>query len=87
MLGLLAKKMVYNICHDVRELIKHLFIPEFLKWTLPFLNLVKSTDENKGQLKIKNRMANSVDPEQSHLDLHCLCKYMYWSAGLKELCM
>ena len=36
-------------------------------------------------------MANSVDPEEtdhyepSHLDLHCLQKYLYWSSGLKGL--
>ena len=29
-------------------------------------------------------MANSVDPEPSHLDLHCLLKYLFWSAGLKQ---
>ena len=33
-------------------------------------------------------MTNSVDPdkmarnEQSHLDLHCLQRYLLWSAGL-----
>ena len=41
--------------------------------------------------KINQRMANSVDPdetaryESSHLDLHCLQRYLYWSAGIKEL--
>ena len=35
--------------------------------------------------------ANSVDPddtahyEPSHLDLHCLHMYLFWSTGLKEL--
>ena len=35
-------------------------------------------------------MANSVDPvetapyEPSHLDLHCLQRYLFWSAGLCE---
>ena len=34
-------------------------------------------------------MANSVDPDEtacyeaSHLDLHCLQRYLYWSARLK----
>ena len=34
-------------------------------------------------------MANSVDPDEtahyepSHLDLHCLHRYLFWSAGLK----
>ena len=36
-------------------------------------------------------MANSVDPDEtahyepSHLDLHCLTCYWFWSAGLKVL--
>ena len=36
-------------------------------------------------------MANCVDPDEmahnepSHLDLHCLHKYLFWSAGLKGL--
>ena len=36
-------------------------------------------------------MANSVDTdmmvrnELSHLDLHCLQKYLYWSLGIKRL--
>ena len=35
-------------------------------------------------------MANSVDPDEmahyepSHLDLHCLQKYLYWSIVMKE---
>ena len=39
--------------------------------------------------KSNNRMANSVDPDEmasnepSHLDLHCLQRYLYWSAGMK----
>ena len=34
-------------------------------------------------------MAKSKDPDEmayyewSHLDLHCLCRYLFWSAGLK----
>ena len=34
-------------------------------------------------------MANSVDPRKmarsSHLDLHCLQRYLFWSTGLKRL--
>ena len=36
-------------------------------------------------------MANSVDPDEtardepSHLDLHCLNRYLFWSVGLKGL--
>ena len=43
------------------------------------------------QTKIKNRMANSVDPDEmacykpSYLDLLCLQRYMLWFAGLKGL--
>ena len=42
-------------------------------------------------MKINHRIANSVDPDEtaryepSHLDLHCLQRYLYWSAGLKGL--
>ena len=43
------------------------------------------------QSKIKNRMANSVDTDEmahyepSHLDLHCLQRYLYWSSVTKGL--
>ena len=43
------------------------------------------------QLHISNRIGNSVDPDEtahdepSHLDLHCLQKYMYSSVGMKGL--
>ena len=42
-------------------------------------------------LKIKNRMANSVDPDEtsryvpSHLDLNCLHSYLFWSVRLNGL--
>ena len=42
-------------------------------------------------LKIINRLANSVDPDEtahyepSHLDLHCLHWYLFWSTGLNGL--
>ena len=38
----------------------------------------------------QNRMANSVDPDEtahyepSHQDLHCLHRFLVWSAGLKS---
>ena len=41
--------------------------------------------------KLNNILANSVDPndtdhyEQSRLDLHCLQRYLYWSAGVTGL--
>ena len=41
----------------------------------------------------RSQKANSVDPDEtaryepSHLDLHCLHRYMFWSAVLKGLTM
>ena len=65
------------------------FIPEFLV-TLPSLNLGMFTDAKIWfQSKIRNRMANSVGPDEtpryepSHLDLHCLHRYLFCFAGLK----
>ena len=64
------------------------FNPEFLKWTLPSLNLDTSIVANS---KINNWITNDVDPDEmahyepSHLDLHCLQRYLYWSKGMKEL--
>ena len=43
-------------------------------------------------VKSKNRMANNVNPDEtaldepSDLDLHCLHRYLFWSARLKGLC-
>ena len=43
------------------------------------------------QSKINNKMATSVDPDEtapdepSHLDLHCLERYLYWPVGIKGL--
>ena len=40
------------------------------------------------QSKIKNKMANSADPDEtahyepSHLELHCLDRYWFWSVEL-----
>ena len=51
------------------------FIPEFLQWTLPCVNLDISILANRDMSKISNRMTNSVDPDEtahyelSHLDL------------------
>ena len=50
------------------------------------------SDANRGPSKIKNRMANSVNPDEtalnvpSHLDLHCSHWYLFWSLlkGLKS---
>ena len=50
-----------------------------------------STDEVRFYSKIRNRMANSVDPDKmahykpSHLDLNCLHRYLYRSTVLKKV--
>ena len=68
------------------------FIPKFLTWTLPSLTLDTSIVANWGfSKKINNEIPKSVDPDEtaryepSHLYLHCLQWYLYWSVGLKEL--
>ena len=56
---------------------------------LPFLTLDMSTNANGFQSTIKNRMVNSVNPDEmahyqwSHLDLHYLLRFWFWSAWLK----
>ena len=66
--------------------------PEFLKWAFLSLNFGHIYCFSEGfESKISNRMANSVDSDElahyepSQLDLNCLQRYHYWSAGLKEL--
>ena len=69
------------------------FTSEFLKWTIPSMNLDISIDANRGfsQKIKKNRMANSVAPDDaaaydsSHLNIHCLHRYLFWSVVLKGL--
>ena len=70
----LMTKKRYSILSTFRNI--NLFVPNFLKWILPSLNLDMSTDAKKGfQSNFENRMANSVDPhetvhyEPAHLDL------------------
>ena len=70
------------------DLIFNPFVPEFMKWIIPSLNLDTPTDANRNfSLKSKNRLANCVDPVEtapykpSHLDLYCLHMYLFWSAG------
>ena len=64
------------------------FIPEFL-WTLSSLNFHMTIDIKWWfQSKIENIMANSVGHDEtarnepSHQDLHCLHRYLFWSARL-----
>ena len=71
--------------------------PKFLKWTWLSLNLdasiVANSDvcQKKKKNKKKNRMAKSVDPNEmacykpSHLNVHCLLRFSFWSARLKGL--
>ena len=70
--------------------------PKVLKWSLPALNLDMLVLHMGVSIKIKkkkkkNRMANSVDPDEtahyepSHLDRLCLQRYLFLSAGLKGL--
>ena len=54
----------------------------FLKRILPSLNLDMSIIANRESAKNKNKMADSVNQEEmvhykpTHLDLHCLQKYL-----------
>ena len=63
------------------------FIPEFLKWILPSLNLVRTIVPNTGFSQNLNRTTDSVDPderahyESSHPDPHCLHRYVYGLQG------
>ena len=56
-------------------------------WTLPYLNL----DTSAFWSKINNRMAKSIDPDEtarrdpSHQNLHCLQRYLLRSEELKGL--
>ena len=58
------------------------FNPEFLMWCRPSLNLDMSNTENKSQSDVKNRLANSVDPDEtarnepSHQHLQSLHRYL-----------
>ena len=56
------------------------------------LTMVTSISANSSfSQKPNNGMANRVDPDEraryepSHLDLHCLQRYMYWSVEIKGL--
>ena len=65
------------------------FTLEFTKWTLQSPNLITSIVANRGfSKKINDRIATGVELDEtykSHLDLHCLQRYLFWSAGMKEL--
>ena len=81
-----------SVVHIGKILTHNPFSRDFLKWTLPSLNLDMSTNTNRRfRLKSKNTIANSIDPDEkahykpSHLDLHCLHRYLFWSTELKGL--
>ena len=69
------------------------FIPQLLQYTLPSLNLETSIVANRGINKNLEVQLNGkqcgfrLDGEPSHLDLHCLYKYLlvFWSIRLKGL--
>ena len=42
----------------------------------------KQTNKEKTTTK-KKRMANGVHPDETDLDIHCVRRYLFWSAGLK----
>ena len=50
-----------------------------------------SIDTNRNFSKTTKQKGSSVDPDEtaryepSHLDLHCLHRYLFWSDGLKGL--
>ena len=87
---MIAKIKSYRYIHSS-------FIPEFLKWILQSLNLVRTIVPNRvrplfgtmvlTRFKI-NRIANNVDPDEtpryelSPLALQCLHRLLYQSTGL-----
>ena len=60
-------------------------ISEFLKWTILYVNLVRSIVPNRGLSLKSNQLANRVDPnktaheddEPSNQDIHCLQKHCF----------
>ena len=65
------------------------FTPEFQRRTLPFVTLDTSIDAKSGFSQIINRMADSVDPDEtahnepSHQDLHCFQWCLCWYVVMK----
>ena len=54
--------------------------PELLIWTLQSLNLDTFIVANRD---FSQKSTQTYEP--SHLDLHCLQRYLYWSVGIKGL--
>ena len=64
------------------------FIPEFLKWTFPSLNLDMSTDVNRGFIQKSKTELQTVLSLKSHLIwIYTVCtyRYLFCSARLKGL--
>ena len=74
------------------------FNPEFLTWTLPSLNLdtfnvanrVSVKNQKQSGKQCRSRWEGSSEWQTvlrrpSHLNLRCLQRYRYWSAGMKWL--
>ena len=61
----------------INKYILNPFIPEFLKWTLPFLNLDMSTDANRGfSLKPKTEWQSVIATD--NIFLISRQKHMLW---------
>ena len=77
--------------HTIRKFLNP-FIPEFLTWThpsfIPEFELIHYCEQGF-QSKHNNKMASSVDPDEtahyepSHQNLQSLKRYLYWSVGMK----
>ena len=82
-----------GVCAVIRlNMVLNPFIPEFLKWIPPSLDLkISILCKQRVKSMIINKMASIEDPDEmshyklSHLNLHCLYKCLYQSSGLKML--
>ena len=60
---------------------------DFVRQLLQIRIQVKTRNKNKIKKKTQ-KTANGEDPDEtepSYLELHCLHRYLHWSAGLKAL--
>ena len=63
------------------------FIPKYLKWTLPSLNMDKSVNLKRGcRIKIKKKTAKKLQAHFNHLIEIYLHKSMLLSAWLEGVC-
>ena len=97
MKGFKIPHIPYNVLHKCGERSNHSCISNS-----SFQPLVSEIDSSisafgtsiatkKVTICVKNRMINSVNPDEtahdepSHLDLHSLQKYLFWSTGLRHI--